>query len=67
MTEIKLCKLLDFLDEKILDVRRNDTMPFMAKITAYNLIIDLQEFIKNELEEQVAELKKQDCDRAKYL
>jgi len=67
MDEINLFKLLDFIDEKIQEVRHNDTLPFMAKITAYNLIIDLQEFIKNELEEQVAELKKQDCDRAKYL
>ena len=67
MTEIKLCKILDFLDEKILEVRKNETMPFMAKITAYNLIIDFQEFIKNDLEEQVAELKKEGADGAKYL
>ena len=66
MLDIKLNKLLDFLDDKITEVRKNDSMPFMAKITAYNLIIDLQEFIKKDLEEQKEELLNE-IDGAKYL
>lgn len=48
---IKLTKILDFLDDKILEIRKDDALGFMSKITAYNLIIDLQEFIKDQMEE----------------
>jgi len=65
---IKLCKLLDYLDGKILEVRKDNAMPFMAKITCYNMIIDLQEFIRKELEEQVEERKKQgEIPTGKYI
>ena len=52
---IKLTKMLDFLDDKILEIRKDDALGFMSKITAYNLIIDLQEFIKEQMEEETEE------------
>ena len=48
--KINIFRLLDFIDDKFLEIRKNESLPFMAKITAYNILIDLQELIKKEQE-----------------
>ena len=48
--KIDVMKLVDFIDTKLLEVRKNETLGFMSKITAYNLLIDLQELILVEQE-----------------
>jgi len=45
-------ELLDFLDGKFLEIRKSDKT-FAEKITAYNLLIDVQEFIKCSLDEEI--------------
>ena len=46
--KIDVMSLVDFVDTKLLEVRRNEAVPVGAKILAYNLLIDLQELIKAE-------------------
>lgn len=48
--KIDVMSLVDFVDTKLLEVRRNEAVPVGAKILAYNLLIDLQELIKAEQE-----------------
>jgi len=48
--KIDVLSLVDFVDTKLLEVRRNEAVPVGAKILAYNLLIDLQELIKAEQE-----------------
>lgn len=57
---IDVLPLIDFIDSKVLELRKNEGLPFMAKITGYNLLIDLQEFIKSEQEKET--LTKGECD-----
>ena len=45
---IDILKLVDFIDTKLLEVRKNDSIPVGGKILAYHLLIDLQELIKAE-------------------
>ena len=45
---IDILKLVDFIDTKLLEVRKNDAIPVGGKILAYHLLIDLQELIKAE-------------------
>jgi len=48
--KIDVLSLVDFVDTKLLEVRKNEAVPVGAKILAYNLLIDLQELIKAEQE-----------------
>ena len=48
--KIDVMSLVDFVDTKLLEVRRNEAVPVGAKILAYNILIDLQELIKAEQE-----------------
>lgn len=48
--KIDVLSLVDFVDTKLLEVRRSEAVPVGAKILAYNLLIDLQELIKAEQE-----------------
>ena len=48
--KINVLSLVDFIDTKLLEVRKNEAVPVGAKILAYNLLIDLQELIKAEQE-----------------
>jgi len=48
--KIDVMSLVDFVDTKLLEVRKNEAVPVGAKILAYNLLIDLQELIKAEQE-----------------
>ena len=52
---IKLVKILDFMDTKMMELRKDESLGFWARITAYNLLIDLQEFIKEQMEEETEE------------
>ena len=60
--QIDVMALTEFIDTKLLEMRKLDTLPFAAKMTAYNLLIDLQEWVKQEQEKGET-----DSDRAKYL
>jgi hypothetical protein len=44
-------KLLDFLDTKLIETRKNTNMKFGERLAVYNLIIDIQEFLKTRLDE----------------
>lgn len=44
-----LLKVLDFIDGKILEIRKSDNLNWTQKFMAYNLLIDLQEFVKGQM------------------
>jgi hypothetical protein len=46
-----LIKVLDFIDDKILEIRKSEKLNWTQKFTAYNLLIDLQEFVKARMED----------------
>ena len=45
-------KLLDFLDTKLIETRKNPNLKFGERLAVYNLIIDIQEFLKTRLDEE---------------
>ena len=45
-----LIKVLDFIDGKILDIRKSQTLDWKQKFTAYNLLFDLQEFVRERMD-----------------
>ena len=50
---IDIIKLMDWIDGKLLEVRMAQNLDYSAKIGAYNILIDLQEFIRKSDEKGV--------------
>ena len=48
-----LLKILDFIDTKLLEIRKSGNLTWGQRITAYNLLIDLSEFIRERMDEEV--------------
>lgn len=48
---INVLDIVDFLDDKLIEVRKNDSMTWAQRMTAYNVLIDVQEFIKKIIDE----------------
>jgi len=47
-----LLKILDFIDTKLLEIRKSDNLTWGQRITAYNLLIDLSEFVRERMDEE---------------
>ncbi len=48
-----LLKILDFIDTKLLEIRKSGNLTWGQRITAYNLLIDLSEFVRERMDEEV--------------
>lgn len=48
--KIDVLRLVDWIDDQLLIIRKKLDLDFSAKITAYHILIDLQEFVRGELE-----------------
>lgn len=46
--KINVIRLTDFIDTKINEIRKDDALGFVAKVTAYNILIDLMNIITEE-------------------
>ena len=46
--KISVIRLNDFIDTKINEIRKDDALGFVAKVTAYNILIDLMNIITEE-------------------
>ena len=45
-----LLETLDFIDDKFLETRKSKDLTYAQRIAVYNTLIDLQEFIKKQMD-----------------
>lgn len=47
-----LLETLDFIDDKFLETRKSKDLTYAQRIAVYNTLIDLQEFIKKQMDDE---------------